>query len=355
MMRSSSGFTFAELLVTVALSSIIASAVAVLVVNTDQLARAQSADVDAQQRARVIAETLGRELRLAGAGVDRGPMSGPLSRSFSPVFPRRVGRTKADTVDTARSDVITLVHVPDTTLQTVLAITDTPASGQIVLSPCAGGAIPCPVTKGASLALFDPLGRVDLLGVLSTSGGATQVRMLGTSAGVFDAGATVAKVIIRSYYFDPVQSQLRVYDGDASDQPVVDGVASLAFEYFGVIDPPQWPQPPLGQANCLYDTIGTWQGGVTLTASDEGLALLPSTLFKDGPWCGAGGAAFDADLLRVRRVRVVATLRAPAGADPRPDYRVTFDVSPRNLAISGVPGAPAMAGGATAGGNDLPW
>jgi prepilin-type N-terminal cleavage/methylation domain-containing protein len=342
MSSSSRGFTFAELLVAVALSSIIVSALAVLVVSTDRLARGQSADVDAQQRARVIAEALGRDLRLAGAGVDRGPMSGPLSRSFSPVFPRRVGRTQADAVDTARSDAITLVHVPDTTLQTVLATSEAPASGQIVLAPCAGGAIACPVTKGATLALFDPPGRVDLLGVVAAGVGSTQVRVLGTSAGVFDAGATIAEAVIRSYYFDAAQGQLRLYDGDASDQPVVDGVAALTFEYFGVTDPPQWPQPPLGQQNCLYDVSGAWQGGVTLTASDEGLAALPLSMFRDGPWCGAGGTAFDADLLRVRRIRVVAQLRASAAGDPRPDYRVTFDVTPRNLAISG---APAGAGG----------
>jgi prepilin-type N-terminal cleavage/methylation domain-containing protein len=338
MMHSSRGFTFVELLVTIALSAIVISAVAVLVVNTDRLAHSQSADADAQQRARVIAETLGRDLRLAGAGVDRGPMTGPLSRSFSPVFPRRVGRSRPDAFDIVRSDAITLVHVPDTTVQTTLATTDTPASGRIVLSQCAGGAIPCPVSRGSTLALFDQPGRLDLLGVVNTSAGSTQVRMLGTSAGTFDAGATVAEVVIRSYYFDAAQSQLRLYDGDTSDQAVVDGVAGLSFEYFGVVDPPRWPQPPLGLENCLYDQFGTWRGGTTLAASNEALAVLPLAMFRDGPWCGVGGAAFDADLLRVRRVRVVARLRASGARDPRPDYRVTFDIAPKNLAISGAPG-----------------
>lgn len=344
MTHSSRGFTFAELLVTVALGSIVVSAVAVLVVNTDRLARSQSADVDAQQRARVMAEALGRDLRLVGAGVDQGPVPGPLSRSFSPVFPRRVGRTRADAIDVARSDAITLIHVPETNLQTSLATADTPASGRIVLSACAGGAIPCPVTRGATLALFDPPGRVALLGVLAAGGPSTQVRQLGASAGAFDAGASVAEVVIRSYYFDGAQSQLRLYDGDSSDQPVVDGVAALSFEYFGAAEPPRWPQPPLGQDNCLYDQTGVWRGGVTLTGSDVSLASLPLTMFSDGPWCGAGGAAFDADLLRVRRIRVVARLRA---SGTRPDYRVTFDIAPRNLAISGVPGPP--------GGTDSRW
>jgi hypothetical protein len=340
MTGASRGFTFVDLLVAVALGSIVVPAVAVLVFNTDRLAHSQSGDVDAQQRARVLAEALGRDLRLAGAGVDRGPVAGPLSRSFSPVFPRRVGRTRADAVDVARTDAITLVHVPETNLQTSLATADTPSSGHIALSPCAGGAIPCPVTRGATLALFDPPGRVDLLGVLATGAGSTQVRVLGTSAGLFDAGATVAEVVIRSYYFDAAQNQLRLYDGDTSDQPVVDGVAALTFEYFGTAEPPRWPQPPLGQENCLYDSAGVWRGGVTLAASDASLAALPLAMFRDGPWCGAGGAAFDADLLRVRRIRVMARLRVPDARDPRPDYRVSFDIAPRNLALSGVPSGP---------------
>jgi prepilin-type N-terminal cleavage/methylation domain-containing protein len=337
--HSSRGFTLVELLVTVGLMSIVVSVVAVLSFNTDRLVNSQSADIDAQQRGRVIAEALGRDLRLAGAGVDRGPLTGPLSRFFSPVFPRRVGRTRADAADIARPDVITVVHVPDTTWQTTLATTESPASGGITLSPCAGGALPCPGVRGATLALFEPPGRADLLGVLGVSGSTTQVKVLGTSAGSFDAGATVAEVVVRSYYYDSAQGQLRAYDGDTSDQPVVDGVTGLSFEYFGATSPPAWPQPPLGVENCRYDAAGVWRGGATLTATDAGLAALPLTMFSDGPWCGAGGTVFDADLLRVRRIRVHVQLRAAGRpGEPRPDYRFAFDIAPRNLAISGAPG-----------------
>lgn len=336
--KSSSGFTIAELLVAVMLMSLVASAVAVLLTNTDRLARSQSRIVDAQQRARVIAETLGRDLRLAGAGVDRGAISGPLSRVFTPVWPRRVGRLRGDAITAARPDAITLVHVPDTVLQTSLAMPDNPAAGRIVLAPCAGGAMPCPVVRGASLALFERPGRVDLLGVLGSAAGVTLVRPLGVSAGTFDTGAPVVEVVIRSYYFDAAAEQLRLYDGDGSDQPVVDGVGALTFEYFGDVDAPRWPHPPPGTENCLYDSAGLWRGGPTLSATDEGLAALPLAMFSDGPWCGGGSTAFDADLLRVRRMRVSMKLRAPDGGGTLPDYRVVLDVTPRNLAISGVPG-----------------
>jgi hypothetical protein len=335
---SSRGFTFAELLVAIGLMSTIVSAVAVLVMNSERLAHSQSQDIDAQQRGRVIAEALGRDLRQAGAGVDRGPMSGPLSRSFSPVFPRRIGRTRADAPEVSRADVISLIHVPDTIWQTTLAATGSPASGQIVLAMCPGG-IECPAVRGATLALFDPPGRVDFLGVLGSSLGSTQVRVLGVPAGSFDAGSTVTEVAVRTYYFDAARGELRFYDGDATDQAVVDGVTSLAFEYFGAPEPPVWPKPPLGQPNCLYDAAGAWQEGPTLDAMSDGLAALPVAMFSDGPWCGAGGSSFDADLLRVRRVRVRTSLRsAVRPSDVRPDYRIAFDIAPRNMAISGAPG-----------------
>ena len=76
---------------------------------------------------------------------------------------------------------------------------------------------------------------------------------------------------------------------------------------------------------------------------------LPLSLFNDGPWCGEGDNRFDADLLRVRSVRVAVRVQAAnaalrgIGADyvvpgtsrsarrALPDFAVTFDVSPRNL------------------------
>jgi hypothetical protein len=79
---------------------------------------------------------------------------------------------------------------------------------------------------------------------------------------------------------------------------------------------------------------------------------LTPALLTDGPWCpnALTPNRFDADLLRVRRVRVtvrvqsaLASLRGPAGtlflkggtatAGERyvPDMEVQFDVTPRNM------------------------
>jgi prepilin-type N-terminal cleavage/methylation domain-containing protein len=333
--RTSAGFTLAELLVAMALGLIVTGGIAALAAQTDRLARTQPRMMDAQQRARVVMDALGRDLRLAGAGLDRIPAmtaAGPLHHSFTPIWPRRVGRLRADGSQTTRPDAITLAYVPDTIAQAALAADYVPAAGRVVLSACALGA-PCRLARGVTLAVFDPLGRVDLLAVNGGSDGVFDVRALGTSAGAFAAGAPAAEVVIRSYYFDEASAQVRFYDADGSDQPLVDEVTALTFEYFGDAAPPQRPQPPAGIANCLYTASGDLRPAATLSPSDDGLAPLPLALFADGPWCGAGGTMFDADLLRVRRVRVTARFRASGLRDPQPDYRVVLDVAPPNLGL----------------------
>jgi hypothetical protein len=87
-------------------------------------------------------------------------------------------------------------------------------------------------------------------------------------------------------------------------------------------------------------------------AANEGQVLLTQQQLTDGPWCPDGARAdrFDADLLRIRKVRVVlrvqsalASLRGPTGvlfmrggtstSSTRyvPDQEVRFDITPRNL------------------------
>jgi prepilin-type N-terminal cleavage/methylation domain-containing protein len=94
--------------------------------------------------------------------------------------------------------------------------------------------------------------------------------------------------------------QLTKYDGRATDLPLVDQLDGLRFEYFD--------------------------------ASGQQIAM---TRFVDGPWIPDGVAAdrFDADLLEIRRVRVLLRVR-PARTlvgVPLAALDVRIDVSPRNL------------------------
>lgn len=171
--------------------------------------------------------------------------------------------------------------------------------------------------------------------------------------------------------------QLMQYDGLASDQPAVEDVIALRFEYFGSGVPPSAAVTPRGDVRATYgaappfpdvdDPGDTWGAGENCTIANVGGQYVPrlanlgagvvpigQALLVDGPWCPDASHAFrfDADLLRVRRIRVHLRLQAArpfrglsgawfvnggAAGDPWryvPDERVTLDVMPRNLHVA---------------------
>lgn len=102
-------------------------------------------------------------------------------------------------------------------------------------------------------------------------------------------------------------SQLMRAEGGGGDAPVVDGVTSLSFAYFGdaaVADPAE---------------------PCSITASGAELVPIAGSEFSDGPFCpaAAGAAPFDADLLRIRKMAIRIQLSGAAAA-------VGFEVAPRN-------------------------
>jgi hypothetical protein len=250
-----------------------------------------------------------------------------------PIIPRRIGTRFADPPGVALADAVTILHVPSSSSQTVLALAST--SGTASLFPYSGcpiGLPACGLSTGKGLILFDDLGHFDVFTVLAVAGSDASLRHRGQQGAYgYPAGTFAAEAELRSYYFDAAAGQLRVSDGDLTDQPVVDGLSRLSFEYFGTPWPPRSPKPPPGVANCLFDATGAPDPGLlTLPPGPDGAAPLPPALLSDGPWCGAGDTRFDADLLRIRRVRVtlaVGGLGRPVGRDPT----MTFDVAPHNL------------------------
>lgn len=119
-------------------------------------------------------------------------------------------------------------------------------------------------------------------------------------------------VLVRTYYLrhDPASgaSQLMRGEGGGADAPVIDGLTSLAFAYFGD------SASPAGPAAACTDAAGA--GPLIPIAGSE---------FTDGPWCPAagGGDPFDADLLRIRKIAVRIAVRALP-------TELGFDVAPRN-------------------------
>ncbi len=348
------GFSLLELLLSLAIVLVISGATLSMMAASAGTARTQPVAVDLQQRARVGADQLFHDLYMAGAGMYYGATAGPLRRFFAPVVPRRMGLQNPDPPNVARADAITLMFVPTTRAQSALRMPlPTSASDLRVnfLPHCPAGDLLCALGVGTSLVVFDTEGHFDFFTVTQTIGDAGHLRQWQASHAIhgYVPGAAVAEAEWHTYYFDAPNRQLRHFDGYLTDIPVVDEVVGLTFAYFGDPAPPDAPRPPLGTVNCLYDASGGLLPAQTLPRLAGSLAALPLTVFSDGPWCGDGENVFDADLLRVRQVRV--TLRLQAGntmfrgqttdfavagkslnaAQRVADYVVRFDVAPRNM------------------------
>jgi hypothetical protein len=350
--RPEAGFSLVELLVAAAIALGVTLAAALLVSEAQGSWESDSARADLQQRARVAADVLTRALRDAGFGAHGTSGTGPLIRSVAPILPRRAGARGADPPHVVRRDALTVLstvaEAPHATLLFDLGAGAT--SFEISPGPACTVA-PCGLSPGAHVMLTSGDGQHDVFTVVAIDGATVGVRHHGAGAAPYPAGARVVPVSSTTYAVDQGTRTLRAYNGDASDLPLVDDVLEMRVEYFGEPRPPSQPRPQPGQANCLYASDGSYHWGLLpVLDAPGGLALLTPSLLDDGPWCGSGSRQFDADLLRVRRIRVTLRLQAadPAvrGADPArfrmpgsarrpgamvPDTSVVVDVSPHNL------------------------
>jgi hypothetical protein len=158
----------------------------------------------------------------------------------------------------------------------------------------------------------------------------------------------------------------------------VDNVVGLTFEYFGEPQPPvlrkpitdptgPWttygPKPPaLGVSqgngyadgeNCVFTVAGGQHTSRLPDLAPGSTNLVPLTpeMLTDGPWCPgpAVQGRFDADLLRIRQVRVRLRVQvspkmlrgsgalfskygnAKGGEMWIPDQELRFEVAPRNM------------------------
>ena len=339
--------------------------------------RAQPEVADMQQRARVGASAIGRDLLMAGAGPVSTALSGSLVRHLPPIAPYRRGQT-----DDVRGGVfyrpgtLSLVYVPDTRAEaTVEHAFDLGRELLVDLSPNCGDAVHervCGFTVGMRVILFEPRGSFDLATVTEVAGSRMRVEHAGGLSSTYDGGAVMAEVVAPTYFVRPDANtgalQLVRYDGFRTDRPVVDNVVEAQFEFFGDPRPPRVfpraaPEAPVrpltsyGPAppeSGVDDPRDLWGAGENCVFADAAgpvarlgpLAATPSPVlldpvrFTDGPWCpdGAEAVRFDADLLRIRRVRLRLRVQVAAPAMRggnrlffAPDQQVLLDVTPRNL------------------------
>jgi hypothetical protein len=352
--RNDGGFTLTESLMAMVLMLAVTGSVFALINPNTTITQVQPEAMDMQQRARIGSDLLFRDLFMAGAGVYAGPTTGALTNFFAPIIPRKMGLNNADAWNVVRDDAVTVSYIPNTYSQTTIRDPMPLPSAELKvedMANCPHSQPLCGFTEGMTVLIFDQMGHFDFftLTQVQDQAGHLQHRQQDLSY-AYQPGAVITQADSHMYYYDATNRQLRHYDGYLTDVPVVDNVVGVKFEYFGDPNPPSKPKPQLGNANCLYDAGGNAIGGMSvLTTQGGSLAELPLSILNNGPWCGDGSNRFDADLLRIKKVRITLRVQASqasmrsTGADyvvggtsksamrSLPDYTVRFEVAPRNM------------------------
>jgi prepilin-type N-terminal cleavage/methylation domain-containing protein len=386
-LASEAGFTLLEMLISVTIMLVVTAGIFSVMNPAEGTFSTQPEVSDMQQRLRVAADVLNRDLVMAGAGTYSGSAVGTLSNFFASVVPYRVGLQGADPPGTFRADAISLLYVPSTAAQTTIADDMPKQSSEIKVNAQAGcpvGDELCGFETGMSVLIFDDTGAWETFTITGVQTSALHLQHRGQDfQKAYDANTYITHVMTHTYYLSTDAAtetyQLRHYDGGVTDLPIVDNVVGLSFEYYGESQPPmlkkpvtdpkgpwttygpkppalgvdnEWDTYPAGE-NCIFTLVGGQHTSrLTALAGGNNIVRLDPGILTDGPWCPGAATPnrYDADLLRVRQVRVSARvqaaakgLRGPAGplfvhpgtatsaARMAPDEQVRFDVTPRNL------------------------
>lgn len=385
------GLTLIELMVASAITLTVTAGAFVLLNPAHGIFKVQPEVADMQQRLRVGVEVLTGALVVAGAGPTMGTEAGPLIDYFAPLFPYRIGLASSDPVAGRfyRNDAITVLAVPQTASQTTIRDRLAVNAQELQLD----AQVNCPQGRPDRLCGFEPRMRVllfdasgawDVMTITDVQDPLLRVAYAGSLTVPYEAGASIARIVFHTYYLkSDVASgtyQLMHYDGYQTDLPVIDNVVKLQFSYFGEPQPPRLrpgkrlddpvgpfttygPKPPLIDRDNPNDSWPAGENCIVAVQDGQQVSRLPvlavgadqvplgQDVLSDGPWCVDAGHVnrFDADLLRIRRVRIklrvqaaAPAMRGPGGVlftrggtaasgDYVPDQEVGFDVTPRNL------------------------
>jgi len=344
--RGQSGFSLAELVVALALAVLVTAVAWPLLDAGLKTSRRVPAAIDVHQNLRGAVVFLSEQLQAAGSGARSAPPGGPIARHVPVLAPRRWGVPLPDAVASASADRLTVVSVPEGAA--VVRLTSPVWPGDTVVTfdggTWCGPTATCGLAAGDTAMLVDATGRAEVGRVASTASGLAVLAVPLALGFHPDLQAAILPVEVRAIYWRPAQRELRTTTGGGADLPWIDHVVAFEVRWFGVGQSPAGPSLPEGVAGCLHDADGT----ARLAPLDGAVVPLPLTAFADGPWCGEGPLAFDADLLRVRRLEVALRLETPdpllraagtrflraglaTGPDVVPDMRLRFEVSPRAL------------------------
>jgi hypothetical protein len=384
LLRNTEGFSLLEMLIATGIMVAVTAATFALMNPAQGTFAAQPEVMDMQQRLRMGVDVLRRELLMTGGGAYSGSMTGSLGNYFAPILPFRVGNVNADPAGTFYTDRITLLYVPTTPAQTSISQPMPVNSSEIKVTDepgCPKSDTLCGFKQGMVVLIMDDSGAWDTFTITEVQSPALHLQHRGSQLNKsYSQGSYIVQVNMFTYWLktDTVSGtyQLMRYDGDQTDTPVVDNVVGLSFEYYGEPSPAQLrpglspattygPKPPALGVDNAADAWGAGENCVFAVANgaqvprldwlgdgNDGLIKLTQAQLTDGPWCpdAADPGRYDADLLRIRKVKVTlrvqasdAKFRGTAGTLFKyggslkassmflPDQEIKFDVSPRNL------------------------
>ena len=315
---------------------VIALAIALLVSALATRALVEAADAFAWQpaageltaRARAVAQAITADLTAAGAGprvrtgaagVVVGTDTARLSAWMPPILPRLVALAGGDDDGIARTNRLSMLTIADSAPQA--AVRRQPPGWAFVPGPTCPALIDgCGLRPEMPLLLLEPRPgfHLTVAGAVDDSG----LELLDVAATGDDAVVTAVEVV--SYRFDAGRGELLRGRAGGRGLPVADHVTAFDVELWGDADPPDGPRwPASGGDTCVIDADGAPRLPAWAPPASPAVRLDVARL-SDGPWCGVPPFRFDADLFRVRRVRVHVRLEAEAAsARGRNPARVT--------------------------------
>ena len=256
------GFSLIEMTVSMGLMIVVTGSIFALLNPGQGNFVAEPEVADMQQRTRLAADTLYKDLVMVGSGSYAGDNPMALSYFFAPVMPFRQGRLQDDPPGTFRTDAITLMMVPATTAQSTIAQPMPAKSAELKVTEDPN----CPPSKADQLCGFKQGMSVLILrrnrlvrpvldhpGPKSGAPSPAQPRRPGEDLrrGRQDRPDPESHLLPANRC--PAKTyQLMHYDGADNDVPVVDNVVGLEFEYFGD------PQPPVTIGKPLTNPVGPW-------------------------------------------------------------------------------------------------
>jgi hypothetical protein len=290
--------------------------------------------VDVQQKMRVAADAIQHDLAAAGAGSSLPAGGGPLVRYLPPIRP--AASVPGDTDLTYASDRVTLLFVPQTNAEAGIA-TSSASTLSIGGGPACARSADCGFSPDMRALVFDRTGPG--FGYDVFTAGDVSPALIGRASDegpfsrIYADTAYVTQVVERTYFLDRSDpSNVRLMRGDGRTSfPLVDGVRDLRFTYYADPDPSSVSMLGAATGTCAF-AAGAPAGPLLAPLGGASLSELSASELTDGPMCGVAPNRFDADLLRVRRVRVVLQVAPPATAGGRSiPYELSFDVTPHNL------------------------